>query len=97
MPLDAEWVGGIAATLTTIAFVPQAVRVIRTHDTTAISLWMYGLFVAGLAFWETYGWMIGSWPVIVSNIVTIVLALIILVQKIRHTLAARRRAQLETA
>jgi MtN3 and saliva related transmembrane protein len=86
MAFDAEWIGGAAATLTTISFLPQAIRVIRTRDTAAISLWMYSLFVVGLCFWEAYGWLIGSWPVIVSNIVTIALALVILVQKVRHTL-----------
>lgn len=91
--MDAELIGGTGAVLTTIAFVPQAVRVIRTGDTAAISLWMYGLFVVGLCFWETYGWLIGSWPVIVSNIVTIILALIILVQKVRHMLGAKAAAQ----
>lgn len=84
--MNADLVGGLAAALTTIAFLPQAIRVIRTGDTEAISLSMYLLFVAGLAFWEAYGWMIGSGPVIASNIVTMALALIILTQKIRHVL-----------
>lgn len=86
----AETIGLAAAALTTMSFVPQAVRVIRTSDTAAISLWMYVLFVAGLICWEIYGWMIGSLPVIVANIVTIALALVILTQKVRHVLAARK-------
>ena len=90
--MSADLVGGVAATLTTIAFLPQAIRVIRTGDTTAISLWMYALFVTGLCFWEAYGWMIGSVPVIASNIVTIILALIILTQKIKHVLRDREPA-----
>ncbi len=84
----AETIGLVAAALTTVSFLPQAIRVIRTGDTAAISLWMYALFVAGLACWEAYGLMIGSRPVIIANLVTIVLASIILVQKVRHVLAA---------
>ena len=89
--MNAEIVGSLAAILTTIAFLPQAVRVIRTGDTQAISLTMYVLFTAGLALWEAYGLMIGSMPVIVANIVTLALALVILTQKIRHVLKARAR------
>ncbi len=86
----AEAIGLVAAALTTISFLPQAVRVIRTGDTAAISLWMYVLFVAGLVCWETYGLMIGSRPVIIANLVTIVLAAIILTQKVRHVLAVKK-------
>ncbi len=88
--MNADWVGGIAATLTTISFVPQALRVLKTGDTEAISLAMYVLFVIGIALWEVYGLMIRSGPVIASNLVTIALASIILAQKIRHVLRAGR-------
>lgn len=85
-----EIVGGAAAVLTTASFLPQAIRVIRTNDTAAISLAMYLMFTAGVALWLVYGLAIGSAPVIVANVVTFALAAIILVQKIRHTLEARR-------
>ncbi len=87
--MNAELIGSVAAALTTLSFVPQAVRVLRTGDTEAISLAMYSMFVVGIALWELYGLMIGSWPVIVSNIVTFALSGLILVQKIRHQ---RRKA-----
>jgi MtN3 and saliva related transmembrane protein len=86
---DAETIGLIAAALTTISFLPQVIRVIRTNDTAAISLWMYALFVTGIALWGVYGWMIASRPVVISNIVTFALAAFILAQKVRHTLDAR--------
>ena len=87
----ADVIGGLAAALTTVSFLPQAVRVIRTNDTAAISLWMYVLFTVGLVCWEAYGWMIGSKPVIIANLVTLALALVILTQKVRHVLAGRPR------
>lgn len=82
--VSGEWLGYVAATLTTLAFVPQAARTIRTRDTRGISLWMYLVFVVGVAFWFGYGVVLGSWPMIVANAVTFVLAATILVLKLRH-------------
>jgi len=79
-----EWLGYVAATLTTIAFVPQALKTIRTRDTRGISLWMYLVFTVGVVFWFGYGLVLGSWPMIVSNAITFVLASVILAMKLRH-------------
>lgn len=79
-----EWIGYVAATLTTIAFVPQASKTIRTRDTSGISLRMYVMFTIGVACWFGYGLVLQSWPMIVSNIITFVLSLTILVMKLRH-------------
>lgn len=81
---DGEWMGYLAAMLTTLAFVPQAIQVIRSKDTRGISLPMYVIFTAGVACWVGYGVALGSWPMIVANLVTIVLALVILVLKCRY-------------
>ena len=82
--MSGEWVGYVAAALTTAAFVPQAVKTLRTRDTRGISLGMYVVFTIGLCFWLAYGIVLGSWPMIVSNIITLALALVILALKIRH-------------
>jgi MtN3 and saliva related transmembrane protein len=87
----ADFLGSAAALLTTVSFLPQAIRVIRTNDTQAISLIMYLMFTAGVGLWFLYGVAIGSMPVIAANAVTFVLAAIILTQKARHTLASRRK------
>ena len=79
-----EWLGYAAATLTTIAFVPQAFKTIRTRDTRGISLGMYVVFTIGVVFWFGYGLVLGSWPMIVSNAITFVLASVILAMKLRH-------------
>ncbi len=79
-----DLIGYIAATLTTVAFVPQAVRTLRTRDTAGISLAMYALFTTGAGCWLVYGIAIGSWPVILSNAVTCSLSLVILLLKVRH-------------
>ena len=78
-----DWIGCIAAVFTTIAFGPQAWKVWRTRHTKDISLAMYGIFTFGVAMWLVYGILLQSWPMIIANIVTLPLALVILVLKIR--------------
>jgi MtN3 and saliva related transmembrane protein len=84
----AGWVGALAALLTTAAFVPQAWLTFRTRDVSGISLGMYATFTAGVALWLAYGVLLGAWPVIAANAVTLVLSLAMLVMKLR---AERRR------
>jgi uncharacterized protein with PQ loop repeat len=54
------------------------------RDTRGISLWMYVAFTVGVTFWFGYGLLLHSWPMIVSNAITFVLAMTILVLKMRH-------------
>ena len=77
-------VSAVAATLTTVAFVPQALHVIRHKETRAISLYMYIAFATGVAFWLAFGIMIMNWPMIVANSITLALALMILAMKLRY-------------
>lgn len=82
--MSGEWMGFVAATLTTFSFVPQAVKTIRTRDTRGISLWMYVTFTVGIAFWLGYGLFLESWPMIIANVVTLALSLTILSLKLRY-------------
>lgn len=84
MNLIHELTGYLAATLTTISFVPQVLRTLRTRDTRAISLGMYALFSAGVALWLLYGLLIGAWPIILANVVTLGLTLTVLWHKLRE-------------
>lgn len=86
----ADTVGGAAAILTTASFFPQALRVLRTRDTAAISLAMYALFTTGVALWGAYGLMTMQWAIILANGVTVVLAGLILSLKVRAALAEHR-------
>ncbi|MGQ9686171.1 MAG: SemiSWEET transporter [Thiobacillaceae bacterium] len=78
-----DLIGYPAAILTTAAFAPQAWHSWRTRDMGGISLLMYTLFTLGVALWCAYGVIIGSWPVIVANGITLVLAAWVLVLKVR--------------
>jgi MtN3 and saliva related transmembrane protein len=86
---DNDWLGYLAATLTTLSFVPQALLTLRTRQVQGISFAMYSLFTAGIALWLAYGWRLGEWPIIVANAVTLVLATTILLTKIVVELRAR--------
>jgi MtN3 and saliva related transmembrane protein len=79
-----DWLGFLAATLTTSSFVPQAWMTFRTRDVSGISLAMYGAFTLGIVAWLAYGVLLGAWPVIIANAITLALAAGILTMKILH-------------
>lgn len=89
---NAELIGAVAAFLTTASFLPQAIKVLRTRETAAISLTMYSLFTAGVATWLAYGLLTMQWSIIIANAVTVVLAGTILVIKLRAVFGARNKA-----
>lgn len=77
------FIGALAAILTTGAFIPQAWLTWKTRRADGVSLGMYSIFTLGVALWLVYGVIIGAWPVIIANAVTLALALFILVMKLR--------------
>ena len=79
-----DLIGYLAAGLTTLSFLPQALHTFRTRDVNGISLGMYSMFAAGVALWLVYGLLLGAWPLIAANSVTLALALAILVMKLRY-------------
>ncbi|MEP0365668.1 MAG: SemiSWEET transporter [Cyclobacteriaceae bacterium] len=84
-----ETVGFIAAFCTTISFLPQVIRTIKTRNTYGISLGMYSLFVSGVVMWLIYGLQIEDMPMIVANSITLVLGAIILFMKIRDVISQK--------
>lgn len=79
-----DLIGYLAASLTTLSFLPQALHTFRTRDVRGISLGMYTLFAAGVALWLVYGLLLGAWPIVAANALTLALALAILVMKLRY-------------
>jgi MtN3 and saliva related transmembrane protein len=82
--MNFEWLGFVAATLTSASFIPQAVMTIRSRDTRGISRGMYVIFTIGVAFWLAYGIAIDSLPMIFANTVTLALAGTVLALKLRY-------------
>jgi MtN3 and saliva related transmembrane protein len=87
------WIGYLAATLTTLSFVPQALLTLRTRDVHGISAGMYGVFTIGVGLWLAYGLRLGDWPIVIANAVTLVLAGTILLIKLWVEWCSRRAAQ----
>lgn len=83
MPLI-DSLGFIAAVLTSSSFVPQAWHTFKTRDARGISLGMYSAFTVGVACWLVYGLLLGSWPILIANGITLTLAAAILVMKLRY-------------
>lgn len=77
-----DLIGYVAATLTTLAFIPQVLHTWRTRSTQGISLGMYAIFTSGLVLWLAYGILLGAWPIIIANTITLALAISILAMKI---------------
>jgi len=78
-----DLIGYTAAFCTTVAFVPQAWLTWKTRSARGVSLGMYGIFTLGVALWLIYGLLLGAWPIILANIITLALAIFILGMKIR--------------
>lgn len=77
-------IGMIGATLTTVAFLPQAVKTIRTKNTRDLSLFMFLLLGTGVIMWLIYGILIGDLPIIFANAITFFLVSTIIVMKIKY-------------
>ena len=81
-------VGYFAASCTTLAFLPQAVKALRDKDTKSLSLGMYVLFTVGVGLWLAYGILKDDYVITLANAITIILSLAILVTKIRFDVLA---------
>lgn len=77
-----DWIGYLAASLTTLSFVPQAWLTFRTRNVSGISLGMYSVFTVGVAMWLAYGLVLDSWPIVVANTITLGLAIAILAMRL---------------
>lgn len=77
-------IGFGAATLTTISFLPQVIKVWRTKSTQDISLEMFLIFSLGVFLWMIYGILIKDWAVFLANFITFILASTILRFKLKY-------------
>lgn len=77
-------IGTLAGILTTLAFIPQVIKVIQTKDTSAISLGMYSMQVIGVFLWLAHGIMIKDMALLIANGITFCLASMILVCKLKY-------------
>ena len=78
-----EVIGSMAATLTTVSFIPQVWKIWQTRHTKDISLIMYAAFTCGVALWLVYGILLSAWPIIIANSITLLLSGAVLTMKLR--------------
>lgn len=76
-------IGYLAATLTTVAFLPQLIKTWRERSAKDVSYAMLLIFSTGVLCWLIYGFFISSLPIILANSITLVLNLLILILKIK--------------
>lgn len=83
-PVLVELIGSAAAFLTTLSFVPQVVKTMRSRSTRDISTAMWSLFSIGVALWLVYGLLLGAWPLIIANALTLAMAVVVLTITLRN-------------
>lgn len=78
-----ELIGSLAALITTLAWLPQIIKILRDRRTHDISLITNAALATGVFLWFVYGIFIGAWPVIIANGVTLLFIITILGLKLR--------------
>lgn len=81
---SANILGFIAGTLTTIAFIPQVIKIWKSRHARDISMGTFALFSFGVLLWLLYGIQLGALPIILANGITLLLSLTILVFKLKY-------------
>lgn len=89
MLVNTEVLGFVAAMCTTVAFIPQVLLVWRQRAAPGVSTGMYVIFVTGIALWLWYGLLLASWPLIIANSLTLVLAGSVLGMKLKFERKSR--------
>ena len=79
---DVEYIGFIAGFCTTIAFLPQIVKIVKTKSTKDVSLLMYVIYCIGVIMWILYGYLVNSHSIITVNIITFILGVTVIWMKI---------------
>ena len=75
-------IGIFASVCSMVSFLPQALKIVKTRDTSALSAKMYAITVAGFTGWSAFGILKQEWPLIVTNIFCLVLSAFILLMKV---------------
>lgn len=77
-------IGSVAAFFTTIAYIPQAIKVHKTKHTRDLSIWMLGILTSGIFLWTLYGFFMRDRILIFANGISCVISTYILLMKVKH-------------
>ena len=83
--VNVEFFGYFAAILTTVAFLPQLIKTLKTKKAEDVSLITLIMFITGVGSWIIYGYKISSSPILIANIITLILNILILISKIYYS------------
>ena len=83
--INIEFFGYFAAVLTTLAFIPQLIKTLKTKKAEDVSLTTLIMFLTGVAAWIIYGVQISSKPILIANVITFLLNFSILVFKLIYS------------
>ena len=79
-----DFLGFLAAILTTLSFIPQVVKTWKTGSTKDISVIWLLTFSSGVAIWLVYGYLLDSMPIMAANSATLILLMLILKVKLKN-------------
>ena len=74
----------MAGTLTTISVLPQVIKTYRTKNAKDLSIVTFSVFSGGVFLWLVYGIVVGEWPIILANGMTLILSFMIIAMKVRY-------------
>ena len=83
--VNIEFFGYFAAILTTVAFLPQLIKTLKTKKAEDVSLITLIMFICGVGSWIIYGYKISSFPIVIANVITFILNFFILISKIYYS------------
>jgi MtN3 and saliva related transmembrane protein len=83
-PVLSDAIGAGAAICSTTSFAPQLLKIWREKASADVSLRMYVLTVGAFVLWIAYGALLGSWPLLAANVVSLALASAILLLQLRY-------------
>lgn len=79
-----DWIGTLGGIGTTVAFIPQMLKVWKNKETKDISLGMYLIYIFGIIMWLTYGILLNAYPIIIANIFSLIFASVVLIFKLKY-------------
>lgn len=82
--MSIEWIGFLAAILTTGAYISQVIKIWKTKTADGVSLSMYWVMLTGVSLWGIYCILIESYPIILANVITLILLVTIIIFKLKH-------------
>ena len=88
--MTSDIIGYAAGILTTIAFIPQMVKVYQSKSAKDISFRSFSLFTLGVIGWLVYGFVLNEKPIIICNAITLVIAISILIMHVKYN---RRKSE----